>query len=311
MTGCSAEVPSSRIRSWVSPSLRWCTTTWPAKASTSSSRTAGSWGTRGTHCSGAVGADRRDADLEVRAGRVVQDQEHVPAAQHAVVEAVLQPLAAPGEELPAGAGGVRVEVVVLAGGLGPRRDHQEAVGAGAADAHPEPAVGLVEDQLVLGLGGAEPVPPDLVGAPGVVDGRVVEVGALAVPGGTPDDAGDLVGQQLSAGEVLDTDRVALVAGDVGGVGQQAGVRAHRGAAEREEVVPLGERVQVQQQLLARERGLGRRAVLGRLRRGPVVLAADRDPAAGAVLAGPRRSASSTSGRGSGWAPRGRSRGCGP
>ena len=91
------------------------------------------------------------------------------------------------------------------------------------------------------------------------------------------------GSSSPVAQVLDPDRVALVAGDVGGVGEQALVGADRGPAEGEEVVALGELVEVEQQLLARERRLVGRAVLGRRGRGPVVLVGDRDAAAGAVL----------------------------
>ena len=109
-----------------------------------------------------------------------------------MVEGVLQPLAALGEDPEPLVGGVGVEEPVLRGGLGAAGDDEEAVAAGAADADEEPLVGLVVDQLVVGLGGAEPVPPDLVGAPGVVDGRVVEALAGPVPGRAADDADDLV-----------------------------------------------------------------------------------------------------------------------
>ncbi len=229
------------------------------------------------------GRDRCDAELEVGAGVVVHDQEDVFAGDDGVVEGVLEALAALGEDLPAGVRVVGVEVAVLRGDLRPGRDHQEPVGARAADADPEAAVGLVVDQLVVGLAGAEAVPPDLVGAPGVVDGRVVEVLAGAVPGGSAERAGDLVAAQLAGREVLHADRVALVADDVGGVGEQGAVGADRRAAEREELVALGERVQVDEDLLTGQGRLVGVGVLGRLRGSPVVGVGDRDPAAGAVL----------------------------
>ena len=81
------------MRSWVSPSLRWCTTRWPANASTSSSRTAGSCATSGAQSSGAVGAIGAVPSSKSGAGVVVQHQEDVLAADHRVVEGVLQPLA--------------------------------------------------------------------------------------------------------------------------------------------------------------------------------------------------------------------------
>ena len=142
--------------------------------------------------------DRRGGQLEVGAGVVVQDQEAVLAADHGVVEGVLQ--------RPRGAR--RRPGSPRSGASASRKRYSEVVLEPPAttmnrslrvrpDADPEPAVGLVVDQLVVGLGGAEPVPPDLVGAPGLVDGRVVEVLAVAVPGGAAEDAGDLVVEQLA------------------------------------------------------------------------------------------------------------------
>ena len=54
---------------------------------------------------------------------------------------------------------------------------------------------------------------------------------------------------------------ALVTHDVGRVGQQRAVRADAGASQREELVALGELVEVQQDLLVRQRGLVRAGVL--------------------------------------------------
>ncbi len=208
-------------------------------------------------------------------------------------------------------GALGVEHVVLAGGLGAGDHDDEPVGAGASDADPEPLVGLVEDELVVGLPLAEAVAPDLVGAPGVVDGRVVEVLAGAVPGRPAEHAVDLVVEQLAGVEVLDPDRVALVADDVDGVGQQPAVGADARAAEGEEVVTVGEVVEVEQHLLPGQRRAGRgwprrRAAAASSRRG-------RRPAPGTRRRTrvPRTSGRSTSGRAPGSGPTGRSRGCGP
>ena len=114
-------------------------------------------------------------------------------------------------------------------------------------------------------------------------GRVVEVAAVAAPGGPAEHPGDLVVLETAGPQVLDPHREPLVAGRVGGVGQQVGVRADRGAAQGEELVALGQLVDVEQQLLAGQGGLVRDAVLVGLRGSPVVVAADRDPAGGAVL----------------------------
>ena len=232
---------------------------------------------------GRGGRDGRGADLEVRAGVVVQHEEDVLAADDRVVEGVLQSLPSRAEDLEAGVGVPGVEEAVLRGDLGPGGDDDEPVAAAAAHAHEEPAVLLVVDELVVRLGGAERVPPDLVRAPRVVDGRVVEMPARRVPRGAADGADDLVGTVLAGGDVEDPDRVPLVADDIGGVGEQGAVGADARAAEREELVTLGEGVHVEQQLLTGQRGLVGRGVLGGLRRRPVVGVGDRDPAAGAVL----------------------------
>jgi hypothetical protein len=238
---------------------------------------------QGSPVLGGGGHDGRRADLEVRAGVVVQHEEDVLAADGRVVEGVLQSLLTRAEHLEAGVGVLGVEEAVLRGDLGPGGDDHEPVAAAAAHAHEEPAVLLVVDELVVRLGVAERVPPDLVRAPRLVDGRVVEVPAGRVPRGAADGADDLVGSVLAAGDVEDPDRVALVADRVGRVGQQGAVGADARAAEREELVALGQRVHVEQQLLTGQRGLVGRAVLGGLRRRPVVGVGHRDPAAGAVL----------------------------
>ncbi len=228
--------------------------------------------------------DRCGAELEVGSGVVVQHQQHVAAADHAVLHAVLQALATLREDPEARLGVLGVEQPDLGGGLGAGHDLHEPVGAGAADAGPEPRVGLVVDQLVVGLGGAEPVAPHLVGPPGLVDGGVEERRAVGVPGGAAEHPGDLVAGELAGAQVLDPDRVALVAGGVGRVGQQVGVGADGRAAEREELAVAGELVEVEQHLLAGQRGLVGGAVLVGGGRGPVGRVGHRDPAAGAVLA---------------------------
>ena len=137
-------------------------------------------------------------------------------------------------------------------------------------------------ELVVVLRGADAVPPDPVRPPGLVDRGVVEVAAVGAPGHAAQDPLDHVGQQLAVGQVLDPHPVALVAVGVGGVGEEAVVEADRRGAHREELVPLGEDVEVEQDLLAGERRLVHRAVLRRLGWGPVV-AVGADPAGRAVL----------------------------
>ena len=75
------------------------------------------------------------------------------------------------------------------------------------------------------------------------------------------DGDDLVVEQLAGGQVADPDGVALVAGVVAGVGEPVAVGADVERAEREEVVPLGQLVPVQEDLLA-----GQWLAVGRQRR---------------------------------------------
>ena len=197
----------------------------------------------------------------------MQHQEDVPAVDDGVVEGVLQALEALGEDLEARASGRRRR------GSGTREvvfEPDAIIRNRSLRLRPMPTQNRASVSWWTSSSASwavpEPVAPDLVGAPGLVDGRVVEVRALAVPGRAAHRADDLVVEHLAVAQVLDPDRVALVADHVGGPGEQVPVGADRGAAEGEELVALGQRVEVEQQLLAGQRGLVGRAVLGRLRR---------------------------------------------
>ena len=122
------------------------------------------------------------------------------------------------------------------------------------------------------------MPPHGVGAPGVVDGDVVDGVVVGGPGGACADADDLVVVQCAGAQVLEPQRVSLVALDVHRVGQDVAVEADGGGAEREEVVPFGLDVLVEQDLLAGDLGL-----LVELWRRPVLGIADRATALHAVL----------------------------
>ena len=89
-----------------------------------------------------------------------------------------------------------VAVAHLRGDRAARRDDDVLVAAGAADGDPEPLVGFVVD-LLARQPGAEPVAPHGVGAPGVVDGDVVDGAVVGRPGGAGADADDLVVVQLA------------------------------------------------------------------------------------------------------------------
>ncbi len=224
------------------------------------------------------GVDRCHGERVVLGVVVVQHEQAVLALDHRVLDRVLDPLTTRGDhpELAGGVGGV--EDRVLAGGLGARGADQEPVAAGAPDPGPEPLVGLVVHHHVLGDRGPQHVPPHLVRTPGLVDGGVEERRALQVPGRAAQGVRHLVGQQLAGPEVLDPQQEALVADRVGAEGQQVPVRADRDPSEREEVVPLGELVGVDEDLLAGDLDVG-----GEPRRGPVVGPVDGAAAARAVL----------------------------
>ena len=117
----------------------------------------------------------------------------------------------------------------------------------------EALVRLLEDHDVLGGLCADPVPPDPVRPPGVVHGRVEHGGAVQGPRAAGVGVRDLVRQRGPGGQVLDPQREPLVAGEVGGVGQPALVRAGAERAEAEELVADGQFVAVEQLLLPVQR----------------------------------------------------------
>lgn len=142
----------------------------------------------------------------------------------------------------------------LAGHLAVDVDQDELLRPGQLHADPEPLVVLLVDHHVVGSGRADGVPPDPVRPPGVIHCHVEQHRGVGRPGGAVEGVGHLVGQQLAGGQVLHAQGEPLVPGEVGGVGQPATVRADVERAQREEVVPLGQEVAVEQHLLAVEPG---------------------------------------------------------
>ncbi len=173
----------------------------------------------------------------------------VPGVLHVVVHA----LAARRHhgELSRGVGGV--EQPDLAGQHARAPDHDVALAAGQAHPDVEALVRLLEDHGVLGGLRADPVPPDPVRPPGLVHGRVEHGGAVQGPRAAGVGVRDLVRQRGPGGQVLDPQREPLVAGEVGGVGQPALVRAGAERAEAEELVADGQLVAVEQFLLPVQR----------------------------------------------------------
>jgi hypothetical protein len=81
----------------------------------------------------------------------------------------------------------------------------------------------------------------------------VQCAGVGGPRRAVEEALEHVVEVLSGHEVLDPQREALVTGEVGRVGQQPPVGRHLRHAELEEVVPLGQDVAVEYDLLARQR----------------------------------------------------------
>jgi hypothetical protein len=165
----------------------------------------------------------------------------------------------------------------LAGELAVDVDEDEALRAGQFDADPEALVRLLVHDLVVGGRRAERVPPDPVRAPRVVDREVEQRRTVGRPRRAVERVLDLVGQHLAGGQVLDPQREALVAGEVGGVRETPAVRRDVEGTEREELGVAGQHVAVEQHLLA-----GQRTAFAERRRVGVVHGG-RDAAVDAVL----------------------------
>ena len=157
------------------------------------------------------------------------DQEAILTGHDGVFDAVLDAVRAwqHDAEFALGIGGFQDEA--LGGDLRADPDHQVLLATGGTESDPVALVGLVEDLDVLGL--TERVPPDGVGTPGLVDRQVEDMRGVGGPGGTRRDVLDGVGEQFTGLEVLETQRVPLVALGVGGIRQQRAVEADRECPE--------------------------------------------------------------------------------
>ncbi len=195
---------------------------------------------------GAGVVERGRGQLEVLGVLVVQHVEEVARVLDAVLDA-----GRPRADHPELARGVvRVEDPHLAGDLAARAEHQVLLAACQPDADPVALVGLLVDEYVLL--GAQRVPVDLEGAPGVVHPRVEERRPVGRPGAAVEDVGDLVGEHLAGRQVLEPEREALVALVVGREGQHRAVGADGAGADREERAVAGQLVAVEDHLLAVE-----------------------------------------------------------
>ena len=149
-----------------------------------------------------------------------------------------------------------VQVPNLGGNLRGALNNQVLFAAYRTDSDPVGLIGLMEDTDVILGGGAHAVTPHGIRPPGFVD-LLIEDPFRANPGSTCGDARNLVVKQFARAQILYTQRVALVACDVGGVGQQIAVRGDARCAEGEEVVAFGQLVGIQDDLFSWCRGVVR------------------------------------------------------
>ena len=195
-------------------------------------------------------------------------------------------------------GVVGVEHVHLGGRLRPQPQHEPALVAAGGHAHPEPLVVLLVHQHVVGGVAADPVPPQLVRAPGLVEPGVEHELPVAAQLDAVADAGDRGVEHLAGVDVADGQVEALVALGVDGERDEPVVGADGERPEREELA------------VARPRRCRRRRPARRARHPP--RGRDARPgrraarAPGRRTAGPRRCARSTTTARSRRAPTGRS-----
>ena len=127
----------------------------------------------------------------------------------------------------------------LGEGLAASVDDDPLAAAAQLDVDVEPLVGLLEDQGVVGLGGAQIVAPHPVRAHRLVGGDVEQRAVVVRPRrAAPGDVVNDVGGVDAGVEVADAQRVLLAAVDVGAPGQQLLVGADVEGVDREEVLPF-------------------------------------------------------------------------
>ncbi len=204
-----------------------------------------------------AGGDQRLGAAEVGPGRVDLHQPEIAAgvvdahveAAGAMVEVVLDIGAAREDDakrrLVRRRGGV--QDALLVGVLALARQHQEAVVAGLADAEIEQLVLLLEQQRI-GVGGADDVAPELVGALGLVHRHVVE-GAAVVGPRRRRHLGHRPGVVLAGREIADMQGEVAPAGQVEGIGEGLGVEGDGGQAEAQERLAARHLVEVEQGLV--------------------------------------------------------------
>ena len=188
---------------------------------------------------------RRAHQPEVGRAVVGGDEEPVAVVAHRVLDAGAARLDGP-ERLvrPVGAGETHLGRRV-AGDL----EQQERAAPRAGHVHEERLVGLEMDQHVVGGIVAQPVAVQAAGPAGVVQHDVEQRPAVVGPGHAGRDVGHRLGQEGAGRQVLDHQRERLGAAGIHRVGQQAMIGADLERAEPEVGMALGQRIQVEEDLL--------------------------------------------------------------
>ena len=166
-----------------------------------------------------------------------------------VVDGVLDALLARLEHGERAVGIVGREQARLRGHRAAEVDHDEPAAAGAFDRAEEAVVVLLVDDDVVGRVGTEAVAPDAPGAAALVERGVEDRPVVAGPGGAVRRAGDRLRMVLPGLHVADAQHVVLVALGVERPDQEAVVGAHLEGPEGAVLVPLGQHVLVDEDLL--------------------------------------------------------------
>ena len=150
---------------------------------------------------------------------------------------------------------IGIEVTILMGNRLCRHQQQVALGFGLEDEHAESLVVLLVDQLVGRRIGAKDMAPDLMLAQrGFVLFAVKQRAVVVAPGEIFRNVGDHVRQQRAGGQILDIGRVNPPSLGVRCITEQILRRTHRGAADGEKFMAVGQGIAVEHHLLGRIEG---------------------------------------------------------
>ena len=193
------------------------------------------------------GVERGPGEVGVGRVGVVHDEEAVGGR----LDVVLDPLAARGQHPPLPLRVVGVEDVHLGGRLRPQPQQQPPLVAAGGHAHPEALVVLLVHQDVVGRVAADPVPPQLVRPPRLVEPGVEHELPVAAQLDAVADAGDRGVEDVTGGDVADGQVEALVARGVDRERHEPVVGADGERPQREELAVTRFDVAVDDDLLPR------------------------------------------------------------